>query len=197
MPPEVVEEYFRILAEEDVEQEKRQQMKQQLSTQWWNSQQLYRIAKNDCWSKDDNDQIQPNHREIPYQLRGRSTLHSVKGKAPNLYIIPLLKGDNDSKEIIICKVIDESHSGNLELTRLDPYGDDPILYTIGTNDTWTHSIDDVMHVEMVYADESGNIELHHPSLCEIKSQLSSSGSDENHKKHSNAVIKWGFIWDLL
>ena len=34
--------------------------------------------------------------------------------------------------------------------------------------------------------------LHHPSLCEMKSQLSSSGLDENHKKHSNAVIKLGF-----
>ena len=33
LPPEVVEEAFRKLAEEDVEQEKRRQMKQQLSTQ--------------------------------------------------------------------------------------------------------------------------------------------------------------------
>ena len=66
--PEVVEESFRILVEEDAEREKRRQMKQQLSTQQRKSQQLYRIAKNDCWSKDDDDQIQPNHREIPYQL---------------------------------------------------------------------------------------------------------------------------------
>ena len=33
LPPEVVEEYFLILAEEDVEREKRQKMKQQLSLQ--------------------------------------------------------------------------------------------------------------------------------------------------------------------
>ena len=62
-----------------------------------------------------------------------------------------------------------------ELTHLDPCGDDPILYTVGTNDTWTHSMDDVMHVQMVYVDESGKLMLHHPSLCEIKSQLCSSG----------------------
>ena len=68
LPPEVVEESFRILAQEDVEQEKRRKMKQQLSTQRRKSQQLYRIAKNDCWSEDDDDQIPPNHRKIPYQL---------------------------------------------------------------------------------------------------------------------------------
>ena len=45
---------------------------------------------------------------------------------------------------------------------------------------------------MVYVDESEKIMLHHPSLFEIKSQLSSSGPDENHIKHSNAVIKRGF-----
>ena len=132
LPPEVVEESFRILAEEDVEQEKRRQMKQQLSTQRRKSLQLYRIAKNDYWSDDNDDLIQPNHREIPYQLRGRSTLQSVKGKEPNFDTIDILKGDNGSEEIIICKVIDESHSGNLELTRLDACGDDPILYIVGT-----------------------------------------------------------------
>ena len=75
---------------------------------------------------------------------------------------------------------------------MDPCGDDPILYIVGTNDTWTHSMDDVMHAQMVYADESSNIMVHHPSLCEIKSQLSWSGSDKNHKNNSNAVIKRGF-----
>ena len=159
-------------------------MRKQLFTQQWKAQKLYRIAKNDCWREDDDDQIQPNHREIPYQLRGRSTLQSVKGKEPNFDTISLLKGDNGSEEIIICKVIDESHTINLELTRLDPCGDDPILYIVGTNDTWTHSMDDVMCIEMVYADESGKLMLHHPSLCEIKSQLSISGSDENHKNIS-------------
>ena len=78
------------------------------------------------------------------------------------------------------------------MTCLDPCGDDPILYTVGTNDTWTHSMDDVLLVQMLYADESGKLMLQHPSLSEIKSQLSSSGSDENHKKHSTAVIKRGF-----
>ena len=74
LPLEAMEEAFRILAEEDVEWEKRWQMKKQLSTQRWKSRQLYRIAKNDYWSDDSDDQIQPNHREIPYQVRGRSIL---------------------------------------------------------------------------------------------------------------------------
>ena len=51
-----------------------------------------------------------------------------------------------------------------------------------------------MHVQTVHADESDKLMLHHPSLCEIKSQLSSSGSDGNHKKHSNAVIKRGYFY---
>ena len=65
---------------------------------------------------------------------------------------------------------------------MDPFGDDFILYTISTNDTWTHIVDDIIPIQMVYVDESGNIMLHHPSLFEIKSQLPSSGLDENHKK---------------
>ncbi len=56
-PPEVVEEAFRILAEEDVEWEKRRKMKQPLSTQRQKSWQLFRIEKNDCWSDDDDDKI--------------------------------------------------------------------------------------------------------------------------------------------
>ena len=71
-------------------------MKQQLYTQRRKAQKLYRITKKCCWSEDDDDQIQPNHREIPYQLRGRSTLQFVKGKAPNFDTISLLKGDNGS-----------------------------------------------------------------------------------------------------
>ena len=134
----------------------------EMSTQQRKAQQLHRIAKNDCWIEDDDDQIQPKHREIPYQLWGCSTLQSVKGKEPNFDTIALLKGDIGSEEIRICKVIDESHSGNLELTRLDPCGDDPILYTIGTNDTWTHTMDDVLPLQKVYADESGKLMLHHP-----------------------------------
>ena len=36
-----------------------------------------------------------------------------------------------------------------------------------------------------------NLMLQHPSLSEIKSQLTSSGPDENHKKKSIVVTKWG------
>ena len=77
LPPDVVEEAFRILAEEDAEQEKRQKMKQQLSIKRQKSQKLYRLTKIDCWSDDDVSSIidvenQPNDREIPYQLRCRS-----------------------------------------------------------------------------------------------------------------------------
>ena len=53
MPPEVVEEAFRILAEEDARREKQRQMKQQLSKQWRKSQQLCKVSKNDCWSDDE------------------------------------------------------------------------------------------------------------------------------------------------
>ena len=49
-------------------------MKKQLATQQRKSWQLYRIAQNDCSSDDDDHQIQPNHRETPYQLRGHSNL---------------------------------------------------------------------------------------------------------------------------
>ena len=73
----------------------------------------------------------------------------VKGKEPKFDTISLLKGDNGLEETIICKVIYESHSRNLELTCLDLCRDDPIIYTIGTNDIWTHSMEDVMHVQMV------------------------------------------------
>ena len=75
-----------------------------------------------------------------------------------------------------------SHIGNVELTTLVPCGDGPIICIVSTNDTWTHTMDDVLPVQMVYADESGELMLHHPSLSEIKSQLTSSGPDENHKK---------------
>ena len=69
-----MEEDFRLFVEDDAKWEKRRQMKQQLSTQWRKSQQLHRIAKNDCWSEHDDDHIQPNHREIPYQVQGHSIL---------------------------------------------------------------------------------------------------------------------------
>ena len=44
-----------------------------------------------------------------YQLSGHS-LHYVKGKDPKFDTIVLLKGENGLEEIIICKVIDESHT---------------------------------------------------------------------------------------
>ena len=75
---------------------------------------------------------------------------------------------------------------------MDPCGDDPILYIVITNDTWTHTMDDVLPVQMVYADVSGKLMLNHPLLSKIKSQLPSSGLDENHKKLSTVVIKRGF-----
>ena len=78
--------------------------------------------------------------------------------------------------------MDESHTINVELITLYPCADDPILYNVSTNDTWTHTMDDVLPIQMVYAYESGNLMLNHPSLSEIKSQLPSSGLDENHKK---------------
>ena len=137
---------------------------------------LYRLAKTNCWSDDDVEN-QPNDREIPYKLWGRSTLQYLKGKAPNFDTIALLKGDNGWEEIIICKFINESHTKNIELTTLVPCGDGPILSTASTNDTWTHTMDDVMSVQMVYADESGKLMLHHPSLSETKSQLNSSGTN--------------------
>ena len=76
---------------------------------------LYRLVKTNCLSSDDvsngNDvENQPNDREIPYQLLGRSTVQYVKGKAPNIDTIALLKRENGLEEIIICKVIDESHT---------------------------------------------------------------------------------------
>ena len=61
-----------------------------------------------------------------------------------------------------------------------------------TNDKWTLTMNDVLPVQMVHANESGKMVLHHPSLYEIKSQLYSSGPDKNNKKHSTAVIKRGF-----
>ena len=78
------------------------------------------------------------------------------------------------------------------MTRLDPCGNDPILYTIGTSGTWIHSMDDVFPVQMVYENESGKLMLHHPSFFKIKSYLCSSGSNQYHKKHSITVIKKGF-----
>jgi hypothetical protein len=91
-------------------------------------------------------------------------MQCVRGNVPNFDTISLLKGENGLEEIIICKVIDESHMRNLELTCLDPCGNDPILYIVGTNDMWTHSMHDVFPVQMVYADEGGKLMLHHPSL---------------------------------
>ena len=74
------------------------------------------------------------------------------------------------------------------MTNLDPCQNDPILYTISTSVTWTRSIDHVLPVLMVYANDSGKLMLHHPSLSEIKSQLSS----RSYEYRSTAVIKRGF-----
>ena len=58
-------------------------------------------------------------------------------------------------------------------------------------------MDDILPVQMVYADESGKLMLHHPSLSEIKSQLPSSGPDENYKNSPLQSSSEGFIWDLV
>ena len=145
-------------------------MKQQLSIQRRKYWQLRKIAKNGCWSDDEiessgNDaQVQLNNMQTPYQLRCRSSMQCVRGKAPNFDTAALLKEESGLEEIILYKVIDESHTVNVELTNLDPCKNDPILYTIGTNGTWTRSIDEVLPILMVYADDSGKIMLHHPSL---------------------------------
>ena len=57
-------------------------------------------------------------------------MHFVRGKAPNFDIVALVKEESGLEEIILCKVIDESHTGNVELTNLDPCENDPILYTL-------------------------------------------------------------------
>ena len=152
---------------------KTMKMKQQLSKQWRKSWQLCKIAKNDWWSDDEievggNDaQVQLNNMQIPYQLRCRSSMQCVRLKSPNFDIVFLLKEESGLEEIIFYKVIDESHTWNVELKCLDPCGNDPILYTIGTSGTWTCSINDVFPILMVYVDDSVKLMLHHPSLYEI------------------------------
>ena len=111
-------------------------MKQQLSKQRRKSRKLCKIVKNYCWSDDEiessgNDaQVQLYKLQIPYQLRCHSSMQCVRGKAPNFDTVSLLKEESGVEEIILCKVIDESHTGNLELTNLDPCENDPILYTL-------------------------------------------------------------------
>lgn len=57
-------------------------------------------------------------------------MQCVRGKDPNFYIDSPLKEESGLEEIILYKVIDESHIGNEELTCFDTCGNDPILYTI-------------------------------------------------------------------
>ena len=149
------------------------------------------MLKKYCWSDDEiecsgNDsQVQLDNMQIPYQLHCHSSMQCVRGKDPNFDIVSLLKEESCLEEIILCKVIDESHTGNVELKNLDTCENDPILNTIGTSGTWTCSIDDIFPILMVYADDSGKLMLHHPSLSEIKSQLYSS----SYEYHSTVVIK--------
>jgi hypothetical protein len=79
--------------------------------------------------------------------------------------------------------------GNLEMTWFDPRGNDPIIYTNGTNATWVDSMHDVLAIPIVYVGKYGKLMFHHISLSETKSQLSLSWSDEYHEKDSNIVIK--------
>jgi hypothetical protein len=56
---------------------------------------------------------------------------------------------------------------NLESTCLGCCGDDPILYTIATNDTWTHSMHEDFPIHMVYEDEDGMLMLHNSLFTKI------------------------------
>ena len=101
--------------------------------------------------------------QIPYELCCRSSMQCVRRKAPNFDSVSLLKEESGLEEITLYKVIDESYTWNVELSCLDPCGNDSVLYNIGTNGIWTCSIDDVFPVLMVYVDDSGKLMLHHPS----------------------------------
>ena len=50
---------------------------------------------------------------------------------------------------------------------------------------------------MVYENESGKLVLHNTAIYQLKIELSSSGSNENHKKIPMQSSSDGFIWDLL
>lgn len=169
-----MEEAFQILVKEDVRREKQRKMKQQLAIQWQKSPILSKITKKGYWSDDEiesngNDvHVQLNNTVKPYELQCHSSIRFIRGKAPMFDTITLLKGEKYLEEIIIYKVIDESHIGNVEFTCLDPCSNDPILCTVGTSGTWTNSMDDVLPIQMVYANESGNLMLQHPSLFQIK-----------------------------
>jgi hypothetical protein len=98
------------------------------------------LLKKYCWSENDtssnNDvQLQYNDSEIPFQLHCHSSMQCVRGNVLKFDIVSLLKRENGLEEIIICKVIDESHMRNLELTCLGTCGNDPVLYIVCTNDT--------------------------------------------------------------
>ena len=61
-------------------------------------------------------------------------------------------------------------------------------HAIGTNETWTRSMEYFLFVQLGNANKSGNLMIHHPSFSKRKSHLYSSVSDEYHKKHSVVVI---------
>lgn len=108
-----------------------------------------------------------NVMEIPYQIWCCSFMQCVRGNVPNFDVVSLLKGGLE--EIISSKVIDESHTWNLELTCLDRCDNDPLLYNVGNSGMWTHGMDDVFPIQMMYANESGKLMLYHPPLFEMKS----------------------------
>ena len=97
VPPEVVEQAFQILVEEDAIEEKQWQIKQQLYKRKRNSRQLGKIVKKDCCSDDEiesncNDaQVQLNNMQIPYQLRCHSSIQCVRGKHQTSILFPFLK----------------------------------------------------------------------------------------------------------
>lgn len=58
-------------------------------------------------------------------------------------------------------------------------------------------MDDVLPIQMVYEDESGNLMLHHPSLSKIKSQVSLSWPDEYQKKSALQTSSEDKSWDQV
>ena len=175
-------------------------MKQQLSKQRRKSRKLCKIAKNDCWSDEieysgNDDQVWFNNTQIPQQLHCHSSIQCVRGKYPNFDKVSLLTQENGLEEIILYRVIDESNTRNVELTCLDPFETDSILYTIGNSGTCTCSIDYVFPILMVYVDDSDKVMLHHPSFFEIKSWLSSR-SYEYHKKSFHCNPQVGVLYGI-
>lgn len=133
----------------------------------------------------------------------------IKGTVPNFDIVALLKEETSLKEMILYKIIDEYHMGNLELTCLNPYGNDLILYIVCTNYTQAHFMHDVFSVHMKYGDEGSKIMLHYLSLflcllvclflvglaCGVRNcDLGVSNPSKSPRDHSHLGPQQPFTW---